>query len=50
MMSKRSLSIAAIAVVKRPFELIERRPRLQRRNGVDQIRDRFCLHQIELAD
>ena len=29
------------------FELIERRARLQRRHRVDQIRDRFGLHEID---
>ena len=32
-----------------PFELIERRARLQRRHGVDQIGDGFGLHQIDPA-
>ena len=34
---------------QRAFELIERRARLQRRHRVDQIRDRFGLHQIDAA-
>ena len=33
---------------QRAFELIERRPRLQRRDGVDQIGDRLRLDEIEL--
>ena len=32
---------------QRPFELIERDTRLQRRDGVDQIAHRFRLHEID---
>ena len=31
------------------MELIERRARLERRHGVDEIGDRFGLHQIDAA-
>ncbi len=34
---------------QRPLELIERRARLQRCDGVNQIGDRFGLNQIDLA-
>ena len=34
---------------QRPFELIERDARLQRRRRVDQIRDGLRLHEIALA-
>ena len=49
MRSNSAASISAIDGRQRPLQLIERRARLKRRDGVDEIGDGFRLRQIDPA-